>query len=49
MFFFLCISLLYGEEPYASKLKAAPDELIHMFERDEISSIDEKRTLSPRS
>ena len=26
----------FGEEPYASKLKADPDELIHMFEPDEI-------------
>jgi hypothetical protein len=26
----------FGEEPYASKLKAAPDELIRMFKPDEI-------------
>jgi hypothetical protein len=26
----------YGEEPYASMLEAAPDELVHMFQRDEI-------------
>jgi hypothetical protein len=26
----------YGEEPYASKLKAAPDEMIPMFRREEI-------------
>ena len=26
----------FGEEPYASKLKAGPDELIPMFERDQI-------------
>ncbi len=26
----------FGEEPYASMLKAAPDELIQMFKRDEI-------------
>src|ERR1700694_835261 len=29
----------YGEEPYASMLKAAPDELIHMFQRDEIEVV----------
>ena len=27
---------LFGEEPYASKLKAAPDELVRMFKPDEI-------------
>jgi len=26
----------FGEEPYASMLKAAPDELIHMYTKDEI-------------
>jgi hypothetical protein len=26
----------FGEEPYASKLKAAPDEMIRMFKPDEI-------------
>jgi hypothetical protein len=26
----------FGEEPYASKLKAAPDEQVSMFEEDEI-------------
>jgi hypothetical protein len=29
----------YGEEPYASMLKAEPDELIHMFKRDEIEVV----------
>jgi hypothetical protein len=29
----------FGEEPYASMLKAAPDELIHMFRRDEIEVV----------
>jgi hypothetical protein len=29
----------FGEEPYASKLKAAPDELIHTFIRDEINVV----------
>jgi hypothetical protein len=29
----------YGEEPYASMLKAPPDELIHMFQRDEIEVV----------
>jgi hypothetical protein len=26
----------FGEEPYASKLKAAPDEMVHMFKPEEI-------------
>ena len=29
----------FGEEPYASKLRAAPDELIPMFKRDEIHAV----------
>jgi len=29
----------FGEEPYASKLKAAPDELVHMFKPSEIHVI----------
>jgi hypothetical protein len=29
----------FGEEPYASKLKAAPDEMIHMFKPTEIHVI----------
>ncbi|TME99189.1 MAG: hypothetical protein E6I52_16460 [Chloroflexi bacterium] len=29
----------YGEEPYASMLKAAPDEMIRMFQRDEIEVV----------
>jgi hypothetical protein len=29
----------YGEEPYASMLKAEPDELIHMFKKDEIEVV----------
>ncbi|HLZ26691.1 MAG TPA: UGSC family (seleno)protein [Chloroflexota bacterium] len=29
----------YGEEPYASKLKVPADELVHMFERDEIEVV----------
>ena len=29
----------FGEEPYASKLKAAPDEMIHMFKPDEIDVV----------
>jgi hypothetical protein len=29
----------YGEEPYASKLAAAPDEMIPMFRRDEIEIV----------
>jgi hypothetical protein len=29
----------FGEEPYASKLKAAPDKLIPMFRREEISVV----------
>jgi hypothetical protein len=29
----------YGEEPYASLLKAAPDELIPMFRLDEIQVV----------
>jgi hypothetical protein len=29
----------YGEEPYASMLKAAPDELIPMFKREEIEIV----------
>jgi len=29
----------FGEEPYASKLKAAPDELIRMFKPDEIHAV----------
>jgi hypothetical protein len=29
----------FGEEPYASKLKAAPDELIPIFTRDEINVV----------
>ena len=29
----------YGEEPYASKLRAAPDEMVHMFKRDEIEVV----------
>jgi hypothetical protein len=29
----------YGEEPYASKLKAASDEMVHMFKRDEIEAV----------
>ncbi len=28
-----------GEEPYASRLKAAPDELVHMFKPDEIEVV----------
>ena len=26
----------FGEEPYATKLKAAPDEMVHMFKPEEI-------------
>jgi hypothetical protein len=29
----------YGEEPYATKLKAAKDEIIHMFKKDEIEVV----------
>jgi len=29
----------FGEEPYASKLRAAPDELIPIFNRDDINVI----------
>lgn len=29
----------FGEEPYAAKLKAAPDEMIHMFKPEEIHVI----------
>jgi hypothetical protein len=29
----------YGEEPYASMLKAPPDEMIRMFQRDEIEVV----------
>jgi hypothetical protein len=29
----------YGEEPYASMLRAAPDELVHMFKPDEIEVV----------
>src|SRR5216683_3012251 len=29
----------YGEEPYASMLKADPNELIHMFKKDEIEVV----------
>ena len=29
----------YGEEPYATMLKADPDEMIHMFQRDEIEVV----------
>jgi hypothetical protein len=29
----------YGEEPYASMLRADPDELVHMFTRDEIEVV----------
>jgi hypothetical protein len=29
----------YGEEPYASKLAAAPDEMVRMFKRDEIEVV----------
>ena len=29
----------FGEEPYASKLAAAPDELIRMFTREEINVV----------
>jgi hypothetical protein len=29
----------FGEEPYSSKLKAAPDELIRMFKPDEIHAV----------
>jgi len=29
----------FGEEPFATKLKAAPDQLIHTFNRDEINIV----------
>jgi hypothetical protein len=29
----------YGEEPYASKLKADPEEMVHMFSKDEIEVV----------
>jgi hypothetical protein len=29
----------FGEEPYASRLKCAPDELVHMFVKDEIQVV----------
>jgi len=29
----------FGEEPYASKLKAAPDEMIPMFNHEEINVV----------
>lgn len=29
----------FGEEPYATKLKAAEDEIIHMFKKDEIEVV----------